>query len=85
MVDMEQLWLPTKKGGVGIPHLTALDASVCTAGFLAAAALAQQALVKAPVASNPSKGSLGGRENSCGSSCTLHAHAMVHACVLRRR
>jgi hypothetical protein len=32
MRDMEQLRLPTKKGGVGTRHLTALDGSVCKAG-----------------------------------------------------
>jgi hypothetical protein len=49
MVGMEQLWLPTKKGGQGIQHLTALDGVVCKAGLLAAAALAQlEKLEKAP-------------------------------------
>jgi hypothetical protein len=47
MLDIEQLWLPTKKGGLGIQHLAALDAVVCKSGFLSAAALAQQALAQA--------------------------------------
>jgi hypothetical protein len=48
MVDMEQLWLPTKRGGLGIQPLTAIDGIVCKAGYLAAATLAQKALAKAP-------------------------------------
>jgi hypothetical protein len=47
MVDMEQLWLPTMKCRLGIHHLISLDGIVCKAGFLPAAALAQQELAKA--------------------------------------
>jgi hypothetical protein len=59
MVDMEQLWLPTEKGGLGIQHFTALDGIVFKAGFLAAAALARQALAKVPESFQPFEGESG--------------------------
>ena len=59
MVDMEQLQLPTRKGGLGIQCLTAHNGIVCTAGFLAAASLAQQALVNACDSFQPFKGESG--------------------------
>lgn len=56
LVDMEQLRLPTNKGGLGIQCLTEYSGIVCKAGFLAAAALAQQALEKGCDAFQPFKG-----------------------------
>ena len=43
-LDVEQLYLPLRKGGVGLLELTAHQGVVSKAGYLAAAALAQSAL-----------------------------------------
>jgi hypothetical protein len=43
-LDIEQLYLPLRKGGVGLLELTAHQGVVSKAGYLAAAALAQSAM-----------------------------------------
>jgi hypothetical protein len=59
MLDMEQLLLPLRKGGLGIQCLTAAAGVVCKAGFVAAAVLTQQALSEAPESLQPFKGAAG--------------------------
>jgi hypothetical protein len=44
MLDSEQIMLPFRKGGLGLQCLTAKDDLVCKAGFIAAAALRQEAM-----------------------------------------
>jgi hypothetical protein len=55
-LDMEQLKLPLRKGGLGIQCLAASNGIVCKAGFLSAAALAQQALVQGSKSLQPFEG-----------------------------
>jgi hypothetical protein len=68
MVDMEQMWLPIKKGGLGIQYLTALDGIVCKTGSWQPQLSHSRNLPRHLRASNPSKGSLGSSWKSCGSS-----------------
>lgn len=59
MLDSEQLMLPLRKGGLGLQCLTANDGLVCKAGFIAAAALTQEAMAAAPESLQPFKGESG--------------------------
>jgi hypothetical protein len=58
-VDVELIRLPLRLGGVGIQCLTEDEGLVCRAGFIAAAALTQQALATAPESLQPFKGKSG--------------------------
>jgi hypothetical protein len=56
MPDTDQLWLPLRKGGVGLQCLTTNDGLACKAGFIAAAALTQEAMAAAPACLQPFQG-----------------------------
>jgi hypothetical protein len=56
MVDMDQLRLPTRLGGLGVQSLSAQGGIVCKAGFLAAVSLTQQALATGCDSFQPFKG-----------------------------
>jgi hypothetical protein len=43
-IDVEQLYLPLRQGGLGLQRMPVFDGVVCRAGYLAAASLAQAAL-----------------------------------------
>ena len=60
MLDVDQLLLPLRKGGLGLQCLTAYDGLACKAGYLAAAALTQQALSEGPDSLQPFTGESGG-------------------------
>lgn len=64
MVDVEQLRLPTRKGGVGLQCLTSNRGLVCKTGYIAAAALTQKALSQASESLQPLKGVSGTRLRS---------------------
>ena len=55
-VDVDQLYLPLRFGSVGLQRWTPDSGVVCKAGYLAAAALIQQALAYGPVAFQPLSG-----------------------------
>jgi len=59
MLDVDQLLLPLRKGGLGLHCLTANDGLLCKAGYLAAAALTQQALAEGPDSLQPFTGESG--------------------------
>jgi hypothetical protein len=59
MLDTEQLQLPLRKGGLGLQCLTASDGLACKAGFIAAAALTQEAMATAPECLQPFRGESG--------------------------
>ena len=59
MLDIEQLYLPMRKGGLGLLCLTAHNGLVCKAGFVAAAALAQDILSEGCESLQPFKGQSG--------------------------
>ena len=61
MVDIGQLRLPTRKGGIGLQCLTSSSGLVCKTGYIAAAALTQKALSQASESLQPFKGVSGTR------------------------
>lgn len=87
MVDIEQLQLPLKKGGVGVQCLTASNGLVCKAGFIAAAALTQEALSTGSESFQPFKGEYGqgllhtwqqvGAECTCCGDCKCAEQEML--------
>ena len=81
MLDPDHLTVPWRKGGLGLQCLTSQDGLVCKAGFVAAAALMQEALATTPESLQPFKGESGKLLPQVWGRPVLHAHAREHAHV----
>jgi hypothetical protein len=69
-IDVEQLYLPLRHGGLGLQRMTELDGVVCRAGYLAAASLTQTALAAGAEGFQPLSAAAGGDLAACWQQVT---------------